>query len=51
MSPKLLTREFDRFWTRLTEAHEGSGVGNLVRPEDLYLQPEDWWQTLALAGG
>src|SRR5437588_10782049 len=29
--PEELTRELDRFWTRLTEVHEGSGVGSLVR--------------------
>src|SRR6202167_239814 len=46
-----LKQEFDRFWTRVTEAHERSGVGNLVRPEDLYLPPEDWWsKTAALPG-
>ncbi|MGA8507490.1 MAG: transcription-repair coupling factor [Candidatus Sulfotelmatobacter sp.] len=39
-----LTQEFDRFWSRVAEVHERSGVGNLVRPEDLYLPPEDWWQ-------
>jgi transcription-repair coupling factor (superfamily II helicase) len=46
-----LKQEFDRFWTRVEEAHERSGVGNLVRPEDLYLPPEGWWQkTAALPG-
>ena len=49
--PDQLPQEFDRFWTRVGEAHERSGVGNLVRPEDLYLAPEDWWQkTAALPG-
>ncbi|MGB2834614.1 MAG: transcription-repair coupling factor, partial [Candidatus Sulfotelmatobacter sp.] len=42
--PDQLHQEFDRFWTRVQEAHERSGVGNLVRPEDLYLPPEDWQQ-------
>src|SRR5712671_6739773 len=37
-----LRQEFDRFWTRVSEMHERSGVGNLVRPEDLYLEPENW---------
>src|SRR5215468_7643002 len=49
--PDTLRGEFDRFWTRVGEAHERSGVGNLVRPNDLYLPPEGWWQkTAALAG-
>src|SRR5271157_5165906 len=49
--PDQLTQEFDRFWTRVSEVHERSGVGNLVRPEDLYLPPEDWWpKTSALPG-
>jgi transcription-repair coupling factor (superfamily II helicase) len=41
--PDQLTQEFDKFWTRVSEAHERSGVGNLVRPEDLYLAPDRWW--------
>ncbi len=49
--PDQLRQEFDRFWTRVGEVHERSGVGNLVRPEDLYLVPEDWWKKIAgLAG-
>ncbi|MGO9084080.1 MAG: transcription-repair coupling factor [Candidatus Sulfotelmatobacter sp.] len=44
--PDLLRAEFDRFWTRVSEAHERSGVGNLVRPEDLYLPPDHWWQSV-----
>src|SRR5271163_131894 len=34
--PDLLRTEFDRFWSRVEEAHERSGIGNLVRPVDLY---------------
>src|SRR5271170_4502900 len=45
--PDLLRTEFDRFWTRVEEAHERSGVGNLVRPTDLYLPPGDWWKKVA----
>ena len=47
----MLRAEFDRFWTRVEEAHERSGVGNLVRPEDLYLSPKDWWQKVTLRAG
>jgi len=46
-----LKLEFDRFWTRVQEAHERSEVGNLVRPEDLYLPPDDWWPKTATLPG
>jgi transcription-repair coupling factor (superfamily II helicase) len=49
--PEQLHQEFDRFWTRVEEMHERSGVGNLVRPEDLYLPPDDWWKKLATLPG
>src|ERR1700687_195828 len=49
--PDLLRSEFDRFWTRVEEAHERSGVGNLVRPVDLYLPPDDWWKKVASLTG
>jgi transcription-repair coupling factor (superfamily II helicase) len=44
--PDVLRAEFDRFWTRVAGAHERSGVGNLVRPEDLYLTPDAWWKSV-----
>ncbi len=37
------------WWTKVTEIHERSLVGNLVRPEDLYLSPEQWKERLAQA--
>jgi len=50
--PDSLKQEFDHTWSRIEEAHERSEVGNLVRPTDLYLPPDDWWQKLAsLPGG
>jgi transcription-repair coupling factor (superfamily II helicase) len=49
--PDLLRSEFDRFWTRVAEMHERSGVGNLVRPEDLYLPPEGWWKKVGALTG
>ncbi len=42
-----LKQKFERFWTRVAEAHERSEVGNLVRPDDLYLPPDDWWEKTA----
>jgi transcription-repair coupling factor (superfamily II helicase) len=40
--PDLLKESQDAWWTKVNEAHERSLVGNLVRPEDLYLSPEQW---------
>jgi transcription-repair coupling factor (superfamily II helicase) len=49
--PEALSLELDKVWARIEEAHERSGVGNLVRPLDLYLTPESWRQkTAALSG-
>jgi transcription-repair coupling factor (superfamily II helicase) len=44
-------RELDRVWSRIQEAHERSGIGNLVRPEDLYFPPEILQQKLAASRG
>ena len=48
--PDALNDAHDAWWTKLTEAHERSLVGNLVRPEDLYLTPEQWHDALAAGG-
>ncbi len=49
--PEALLQELDKVWARIEEAHERSGVGNLVRPSDLYLTPEIWREkTAALPG-
>ena len=49
--PEILTQELDKVWRRIEEAHERSGVGNLVRPTDLYLSPESWRETTSKVPG
>jgi transcription-repair coupling factor (superfamily II helicase) len=49
--PDNLRNEFERVWSRIEDAHERSEIGNLVRPTDLYLPPEEWWATLATLPG
>src|SRR5271166_2011339 len=49
--PDTLKKEFDHTWSRIEEAHERSEVGNLVRPTDLYLPPDDWWHKLGSLPG
>src|ERR1700704_382146 len=49
--PEILKQELEKTWGKIEEAHERSGVGNLVRPADLYLTPESWREkTPALSG-
>jgi len=49
--PEALMQELDKVWARIEEAHERSGIGNLVRPAHLYLTPEGWREkTAALPG-
>ncbi len=45
--PGALDAEWERWWEKIVTAHERSLVGNLVRPEDLYLPEEKWQEQLA----
>src|SRR5262249_26235651 len=45
--PEAVAAEFDRAWARIEEAHGRSGVGNLVRPVELYVPPDEYQQKLA----
>jgi transcription-repair coupling factor (superfamily II helicase) len=49
--PENMKPEFEHTWSRIEDAHERSGVGNLVRPADLYLSPEEWWDKLGTLPG
>jgi transcription-repair coupling factor (superfamily II helicase) len=44
--PELLSRELEQFSDRVIEVHERSGIGNLVRPSDLYVSAEEWLNKL-----
>jgi transcription-repair coupling factor (superfamily II helicase) len=49
--PEVLSAEFANLWQKIEATHERSGVGNLVRPEELYLPPEEWWSRVENVGG
>jgi len=49
--PALIERDQDAWWERVLGAHERSGVGNLVRPEELYVPPEAWRALVGSRGG
>jgi transcription-repair coupling factor (superfamily II helicase) len=47
IEPSAIKAELDHWWGRVNAAHERSGVGNLVRPEELHIPPDDWWDGLS----
>jgi transcription-repair coupling factor (superfamily II helicase) len=40
--PSALRAAKDHWWEKIVAAHDRSGIGELFRPEDLYLSPDDW---------
>ena len=38
--PAMVRNQIDRWWNKVEQRHERSGVGSLIRPEDIYLRPE-----------
>ena len=38
--PAMVRNQIDRWWNKLEQRHERSGIGTLIRPEDIYLRPE-----------
>ncbi len=38
--PAMVHNQIDRWWGKVEQRHERSGIGALIRPEDLYLRPE-----------
>ena len=40
-SPPWCANQGERWWNKIEQRHERSGIGNLVRPEDIYLSPWD----------
>jgi transcription-repair coupling factor (superfamily II helicase) len=38
--PAMVRNQIDRWWSKVEQRHERSGMGSLIRPEDIYLRPE-----------
>jgi len=39
--PSMVKNQGERWWNKIEQRHERSGIGNLVRPEDIYVSPWD----------
>ena len=49
--PERIAQDLDTWWQRIVDAHERSGIGNLIRPEELYLAPDAWREQLQAMPG
>jgi transcription-repair coupling factor (superfamily II helicase) len=38
--PGLVRNQIERWWNKVEQRHERSGIGSLITPEDIYLRPE-----------
>jgi transcription-repair coupling factor (superfamily II helicase) len=38
--PAMVRNQIDRWWNKVEQRHERSGIGSLITPEDIYLRPE-----------
>ena len=49
--PAMVQNQLDRWWNKVQQRHERSGIGTLFTPEDLYLSPWEWQKRVAVAPG
>jgi transcription-repair coupling factor (superfamily II helicase) len=40
VEPGMVLNQIDRWWTKVEQRHERSGIGSLIAPEDIYFRPE-----------
>jgi transcription-repair coupling factor (superfamily II helicase) len=38
--PLMVRNQIERWWNKVEQRHERSGIGSLIRPEDIYVRPE-----------
>jgi transcription-repair coupling factor (superfamily II helicase) len=38
--PAMVRNQIDRWWNKVEQRHDRSGIGSLIRPEDIYIRPE-----------
>ena len=49
--PSAVLARQEEWWDRVDDRHERSGIGTLVRPEEIYFSPEEWGQKLKSTPG
>ena len=49
--PAMIKNQGERWWNKVEQRHDRSGIGNLIRPEDIYTSPWDLLDSLRRFGG
>src|SRR5271163_3875848 len=49
--PAMIKNQLERWWSKVEQRHDRSGIGSLITPEDVYLEPELLLATLAAKPG
>jgi transcription-repair coupling factor (superfamily II helicase) len=49
--PAMIKNQGERWWNKVEQRHDRSGIGNLIRPEDLYVSPWDLLDTVRSFAG
>ena len=44
--PAMIKNQGERWWNKVEQTHDRSGIGNLIRPEDIYTSPWDLLDSL-----
>ncbi len=47
----MIKNQGERWWNKVEQRHDRSGIGNLIRPEDIYTSPWDLLDSLRRFGG
>jgi transcription-repair coupling factor (superfamily II helicase) len=49
--PAMIKNQGERWWNKVEQRHDRSGIGNLIRPLDIYVSPWDLQDSLRRFGG
>jgi transcription-repair coupling factor (superfamily II helicase) len=49
--PAMVRNQLDRWWSKVEQRHERSGIGSLITPADIYLSPEELLAKIASLPG
>ncbi len=49
--PAMIKNQMERWWTKVQQRHDRSGIGSLITPQDIYLPPDLLWAQLSSLPG